>query len=283
MESSSITTGVTTRNDSPTMSPRPNPAAAARAAVAAAATAASKGVSLPQAIRNQVGTDDVKTDGRKRRWEGHKEARRTELVDGTLAAVRTLGADAGMDEIASEIGVSKTVLYRYFSDKSDLTTAAMMRFLETVLVPRLGSAINEDVGEFELTRMVISVYVQTVADEPHIYSFVMAGGSGTQVLADSQKLVAQMLTFVMINRMVDQGSQTAGVETWAYSLVGAIQLAVHWWMVEQRLGKDELIDYLTMMVWSSISGIAAAGGSPEYFNAQDHPLPQTPESTRQTD
>jgi AcrR family transcriptional regulator len=258
------------------MCPRPNPAAAARAAVAAAATAAAKGASLPKAIRNQAGIDDVKTDGRKRRWEGHKEARRTELVDGTLAAVRALGPDAGMDEIAAEIGVSKTVLYRYFSDKSDLTTAAMMRFIETALVPRLSSAINEDLEEFDLTRTVISVYVQTVADEPQIYSFVMVGGSGAQVLADSQKLVAQMLSFVMINRMVDQGSATAGVETWAYSLVGAIQLAVHWWMVEQRLGKEELINYLTMMVWSAISGIAAAGGSPDYFNAQEHPLPEAP-------
>ena len=258
------------------MSPRPNPAAAARAAVAAAAVAASKGVALPQAIRHQVGADEAKPDGRKRRWESHKEARLSELVDGTLAAVRTLGADAGMDEIAQEIGVSKTVLYRYFTDKSDLTTAAMMRFIETVLVPRLGSAINEDVGEFELTRMVISVYVQTVADEPQIYSFVMSGGSGSEVVADSQKLIAQMLTFVMINRLVEQGSQTGGVETWAYSLVGAIQLAVHWWMVEHRLGKEQLIDYLTMMVWSSIAGITAAGGSAEYFNSLDHPLPKAP-------
>ncbi len=265
------------------MSSRPNPAAAARAAVAAAAAAASKGVSLPQAIRHQVGFDDAKTDGRKRRWEGHKEARRTELVDSTLAAVRTLGADAGMDEIAAEIGVSKTVLYRYFSDKNDLTTAAMMRFIETVLVPRLGNAINEDVGEFELTRMAISVYVQTVADEPDIYAFVTTAGSGAQVLADSQKLVAQMLAFVMINRMVDQGSETDGVETWAYSLVGAIQLAVHWWMVEHRLGKGDLINYLTMMVWSSIAGIAAVGGSADYFNSHEHPLPQAPESMRQTD
>lgn len=58
-------------------------------------------------------------------------------------AVAARAAVAGMDEIAQEIGISKTVL-----------------------VPRLGSAINEDIGEFQLTRMVISVHVQTVADEP---------------------------------------------------------------------------------------------------------------------
>lgn len=40
-----------------------------------------------------------------------------------------------MDEIASEIGVSKTVLYRYFADKSDLTNATMARYVETTLAP----------------------------------------------------------------------------------------------------------------------------------------------------
>ena len=54
-----------------------------------------------------------------------------ELVDGTLGAIRTRGRDVSMDEIAAEIGVSKTVLYRYFVDKNDLTTAVMMRFAQT--------------------------------------------------------------------------------------------------------------------------------------------------------
>ena len=52
----------------------------------------------------------VKTDGRKRRWHQHKVERRNELVDGTLEAIRRIGSNVSMDEIAAEIGVSKTVL-----------------------------------------------------------------------------------------------------------------------------------------------------------------------------
>ncbi len=81
----------------------------------------------------------VKTDGRKRRWHQHKVDRRNELVDGTLDAIRLRGSNVSMDEIAAEIGVSKTVLYRYFVDKNDLTTAVMMRFAQTTLIPQHGS------------------------------------------------------------------------------------------------------------------------------------------------
>ena len=94
----------------------------------------------------------MKQDGRKRRWHEHKIARREELVDGTINAIRTRGHEIGMDEIAAEIGVSKTVLYRYFTDKSDLTTATMLRYVETVLAPRIYAAVAEDLDEYELTR-----------------------------------------------------------------------------------------------------------------------------------
>ena len=84
----------------------------------------------------------VKTDGRKRRWHQHKVERRNELVDGTLEAIRRRGSNVSMDEIAAEIGVSKTVLYRYFVDKNDLTTAVMMRFAQTTLIPNMAAALS---------------------------------------------------------------------------------------------------------------------------------------------
>ena len=79
----------------------------------------------------------VKTDGRKRRWHQHKVERRNELVDGTIVAIRRHGRFLSMDEIAAQIGVSKTVLYRYFVDKNDLTTAVLMRFAQSTLIPNM--------------------------------------------------------------------------------------------------------------------------------------------------
>ncbi len=122
----------------------------------------------------------VKTDGRKRRWHQHKVERRNELVDGTLEAIRRRGSNVSMDEIAAEIGVSKTVLYRYFVDKNDLTTAVMMRFAQTTLIPNMAAALSSNLDGYDLTREIIRVYVETVADEPEPYRFVMANNSASK-------------------------------------------------------------------------------------------------------
>ena len=120
------------------MANRPNPAAAARAAVAAAANVTRGLEQVLTTVTESVAETGAKPDGRKQRWEKHKLARRTELTDGVIAAVRELGADVGMDEIAAHIGVSKTVLYRYFADKSDLGVATTVRPSPASLTSKTG-------------------------------------------------------------------------------------------------------------------------------------------------
>ncbi|WHU50061.1 TetR/AcrR family transcriptional regulator [Gordonia sp. L191] len=253
------------------MANRPSPAAAARAAVSAA-TNVTRGIE--QALLGGSVEERVKPDGRRQRWENHKRERRTELTDGTMAAVRELGADVGMDEIARHIGVSKTVLYRYFTDKNDLGVATTVRFFETTLMPRLIETITDEVDEYTLTRTVISVYVRAVADEPALYRFALSASPSSSVTsAESEKLVAQLLTSTIVMRLAERDGDSAGAQVWAYTLVGGIQRAVDWWMGERSIGVDDLIDYLTMMVWSSIVGVAAVNGSRTAFMADPPPLP----------
>ncbi len=220
----------------------------------------------------------AKTDGRKRRWHQHKVERRTELVDGALDAVRRLGRDVSMDEIAAEIGVSKTVLYRYFVDKNDLTTAVMMRFTQTTLIPNMAAALSLNLDGFALTREIIRVYVETVAAEPEPYRFVMANSSASKnkVVADSERIIARMLAVMLRQRMRRVGMDTRGVEPWAYLIVGGVQLATHSWMSNPRMTSDELIDYLTMLCWSALCGIVEVGGSLDAFNSETHPSPSLP-------
>ena len=62
-------------------------------------------------------------DGRSARWDEHRESRRAELVEAAVTAIDLHGPGAGIAEIAEQAGVSKPVLYRYFSDKDDLYRA----------------------------------------------------------------------------------------------------------------------------------------------------------------
>ncbi|MBJ8339728.1 MULTISPECIES: TetR/AcrR family transcriptional regulator [Antrihabitans] len=217
-----------------------------------------------------------KPDGRKRRWREHKVARREELVDGTLAAIRKLGATIGMDQIAAEIGVSKTVLYRYFTDKNDLTNAAMSRFVETILAPRLYQAIGEQLEEYDLVHSAITAYVETIASDTEIYLYVMSNGAGPHqdAVADSERMIAELVAVVVGQRARALGYDSGGATPWAYSIVGGIQLATHWWISNKSMTSDDLIDYLTMMIWGAIESIAKNRGSAAEFKSQKHVLPE---------
>ncbi|EFD45793.1 transcriptional regulator, tetR-family [Mycobacterium tuberculosis T17] len=192
-------------------------------------------------VAERIPAVTVKTDGRKRRWHQHKVERRNELVDGTIEAIRRHGRFLSMDEIAAEIGVSKTVLYRYFVDKNDLTTAVMMRFTQTTLIPNMIAALSADMDGFELTREIIRVYVETVAAQPEPYRFVMANSSASKskVIADSERIIARMLAVMLRRRMQEAGMDTGGVEPWAYLIVGGVQLGTHSWMSDPRMSSDD--------------------------------------------
>ncbi|MFT4042135.1 MAG: TetR/AcrR family transcriptional regulator [Gordonia sp. (in: high G+C Gram-positive bacteria)] len=254
------------------MANRPSPAAAARAALA---TAANMTRGLEHALLTAVNETGGKHDGRRQRWEKHKQDRRTELTDKAIAAIRENGAMTGMDDIAAHVGVSKTVLYRYFVDKSDLGNAVTGRFFDTTLLPRLAEAITDDTDEYTLTRTVISVYVRAIDAEPALYRFAQASSPTSSVgSVEFEQLVAQLLTAVISMRMVERDGDISGAAVWSHTLVGGVQRAVDWWMNDDNIPVDDLIDYLTMMVWSAVVGIAAVNGSRDEFMAAPPVLPE---------
>ncbi|MDJ0003012.1 TetR family transcriptional regulator [Rhodococcus sp. 05-2255-1e] len=216
-----------------------------------------------------------KVDGRSHRWHDHRITRRRELLDCTLAAIRRHGHDIGMDEIAAANHVSKTVLYKHFADKKGLANAAMARYVETALVPRIRDAISEDLDEYHLTRAVITAYVTTVATDPEIYIYVHANnavGGNQDIVTASEELIAELLTTVIADRFREREFSTAGSTPFAFAMIGAVRLASHWWMFDRTMTVDELIDYLTMMVWGGIAGIVRASGSAAAFASKPHSL-----------
>src|SRR5215213_7437627 len=83
-------------------------------------------------------------DGRRSRWTEHRRARREDLVDAAVEAVRRTGPDFAVDDVARSARVSKTVIYRYFTDKDELVDAVLERISTNVLLPRLMGEIARE-------------------------------------------------------------------------------------------------------------------------------------------
>src|SRR6185312_15052535 len=140
-------------------------------------------------------------DGRRARWTEHRRARREDLVTAAVEAVRLAGPEFAVDDVARSAGVSKTVIYRYFTDKDELVDAVLDRISTAVLLPRLlGEIARDHPDDRSALRAVIAAFVALIEDEPELYRFAYAhtGRSGrADLVATTEHEIAEALAVVM--------------------------------------------------------------------------------------
>lgn len=203
-------------------------------------------------------------DGRRERWHEHRQARRTEFVEAAVRAINEHGADVGMDEIAAEAGVSKPVLYRHFSDKSDLHVA-VGQWGSEVLLDRLAPAITEGGTPNERIRRIIDTYLGFIEQYPDLYRFVVHRHFAERPLrddpvAEEKTVIANALSRLLGQYMRAFGLDSGGVEPWSHGLVGMVQASGEWWLERQSMSRENLTDYLAQLIWYAIDGVLRSGG-----------------------
>ena len=175
-----------------------------------------------------------------------------------VEAVRQAGPDFAVDDVARSAGVSKTVIYRYFSDKDELIDAVLGQISEAVLLPRLlGQLAVERVDDRARLRAVIEAFVSLIEDEPALYRFAYAhvGRAGADLVAATEREIAEALGRMMAARLVDAGRPADGAMTWAYGVVGMVQLAAHWWSASRTVPSSQLVDQLTDLAHGGLSAL----------------------------
>jgi AcrR family transcriptional regulator len=198
-------------------------------------------------------------DGRRSRWTEHRRARREDLVGAAVDAVREAGPDFSVDDVARSAGVSKTVIYRYFSDKDELINAVLERISTAILLPRLlGELAVERSGDRAGLHAMIAAFVELIDDEPALYRFAYAhaGRSGrADLVAATEHEIAEALGRLMAERLVRAGQPAEPAMTWAYGVVGMVQLAAHWWSGTRTVTPAELVAQLTDLAHGGLGAL----------------------------
>jgi AcrR family transcriptional regulator len=198
-------------------------------------------------------------DGRRARWTEHRRARREELVAAAVEAVRAAGPAFAVDDVARAAGVSKTVIYRYFTDKDELVDAVLERIAGAILLPRLlGELAVERADDRARLRAVVAAFVRLIEDEPELYRFAYAhaGRSGrADLVATTEREIAEALGALMGQRLADAGRPPEPALTWAYGVVGMVQLAAHWWSGTRTVPAAELVDQLTALASGGLGSL----------------------------
>src|SRR5918997_3382323 len=128
-----------------------------------------------QSATKAVASAGASRRGRPRGPRRTREERREELLDAAERAIRRAGPQASMDQLASEAGITKPILYSHFGDRAGLADALAVR-----AGGRLVDSLSETMAAATLTReprevvrAAMGTFCSFVENEPEIYRFVV--------------------------------------------------------------------------------------------------------------
>ena len=200
-------------------------------------------------------------DPRRDRWKAHRAARREELLQAVVDAVRQHGPGIGMEDVSSLSGIAKPVFYRYFTDKSDLYRA-VGRLVAERIAGTVMAAVDAQAEPRAMVAAGIDAFLRTIEQEPDLYRFVLhppSGAAGDPV-ADYSTVVGLHVSRVLGDRVRSAGLDSGVAEPWGFAMVGAVRAASERWLEQPALSRDALGRYLTDLLWSGAAGAYAAAG-----------------------
>jgi AcrR family transcriptional regulator len=213
-------------------------------------------------------------DARRDRWGAHRAQRRREFVDAALRVLESQGPDLVMDAVAAEAGVTKPVLYRYFSDKAELVEALAERGSE-ILRDRLVPAINAGTPILARVRNAVDAYFSVIDEHPNLYWLIArraqldTPAAGDQIRRDKEFLSAT-LAAVISDHLWVFGMDAGAAEPWAYGITGLMQSIGEWWLQRRSMSRDHVVAYVTQLIWAALAGTLRDAGIPV---DPDKPLP----------
>jgi AcrR family transcriptional regulator len=201
-------------------------------------------------------------DRRTSRWDAHRQHRRVELTDAAIAAIRAHGAGVGMEDVAAQAGTSKTVMYRHFTDRTQLYVAVCTR-VAGALVGQVRAAMDGATGPRAKAAAGIGAYLRLIEQDPELYRFVVHRPLVDQALDadpvdDLVSLIGDETAAVIAAQLRRTGADPAPAVPWGHGVVGLVRAAADNWLARPAgMTRDELAAHLTDLAWAGLSGVVA--------------------------
>jgi AcrR family transcriptional regulator len=200
--------------------------------------------------------------GRREPTEQERTARRDELLDAAVDAIRRQGPNVSMEDLARAAGVTKPILYRNFGHRDGMTEALATRFasglqatLQAAMVTGGGSAPRETIEK------TIDAYLEFVERDPEVYAFLVRRLSGPDrpdaefTLGNFLRQVSTQVAVVLGEQLRANGLDSGGAEPLAHGIVGMVHAAGDWWLERQTMPRSRLVEYLVALLWGGFIGM----------------------------
>lgn len=182
-----------------------------------------------------------------------------------MAAIRSIGPGATMEQLAKAGGVTKPILYRHFRDRDGLITAIAERYAADLLSSVQAPLLNAAPDPRQLLDSTVDAYVGFIERDPNLYRFLIRQapdrGAGHMSIGALVEGIAKQVALVIGEQLRIAGRDSGAAVPWAFGIVGLVRQAGDWWLDDQTMSRAQLVEYLTSLLWHGLS--APAGAAPE--------------------
>ncbi|HEY1367192.1 MAG TPA: TetR/AcrR family transcriptional regulator [Gaiellaceae bacterium] len=183
--------------------------------------------------------------------------RREELLEAADRVIRRLGPSATMDELATEAGITKPILYRHFGSKDGLYAALAERYMRVIFAEP-----EERLAETHPAKRIegaVDALLASVEREPEIFRFLHHVTSERRYAADAAGAVVRAHA-ARIAQVTRTDLERAGVDgdyadPLAYGIVAMMQAIAAWWLETRTIPRERLVALITSLLWAGFRRI----------------------------
>ncbi len=184
-------------------------------------------------------------------------------MDAAFRALDRHGPEVAMADIAREAGVAKPRLYRHFTDKADLFVAVAEHASELVW-ERLRPALSEPAPVRDRVRQCVQAYFAAVAEHPNVFRMVgdrrFLAANRPDPVAVGNTAMAGLIAAVFDQYLRAHDARSTGTLPWAHGLVGSVEAATRWWLVDGTLDRETIVEHVSVLVWGAMEAVLSSAG-----------------------
>ena len=182
---------------------------------------------------------------------GQVVADRTQLLEAAAEVIRAQGQDATMDDIAAGASVTKPILYRTIGDRAALVEALSESLIDQIdrSVNTASVSVTDPVASFEAA---IRGYLMAVDADRNLFLFVNSASPGTEPYRRLVDRSAASMVSVFSTARGSVGLDPGGATTWAWAIVGALQMVTTMWLRDDDRDLDALVRDVSQLLWSGL-------------------------------
>lgn len=145
-------------------------------------------------MSHAIAPERTAPDGRDRRWDDHREARRRQLLDAAVGLIDVEGGDVGVAAICAAAGVPRSVVYKLFRDRDDLDEQIRQQIIRD-LNRRMAPMLVPRATAREMVVTAVRTYLRWISEHPHLHHFLNVG-PGARPTPAAGMIYAGKATFV---------------------------------------------------------------------------------------